>query len=190
MTGSSKQLFANSTGTGLRNGDYSTFEWPKIRKMIIIMTIVGALMVFAVHEWIKFGVIDEYRAKQAPIDAMNARIDEFNALSLEERVIVAKYEHYTVDDDYLMARIPDAQIWEYGLGWKYLVYRLLFALYSLVIISDYTLACAGKYFICDLPRDHRTVIFFITTLGLWPIWLISYVNMQRFLRRNPHAGDL
>ena len=171
----------------LRNGDYSVFDWPKIRKKIIVMTIILPLMIFGLYKFIEWGIADETNTEQIKIDAINARIDEFNALTLEERKIVAKFEHLEVDGEFMQARLPNAEPPEIDWWWYYLDYRMLVVIYSLIIIVDYTTACKSKHFLCDLPRDHRTAIFVITTLGLWPIWVISYINMQWFLKQNPAA---
>lgn len=162
----------------LRNGYADDIEWSKLFlsfAAISLCIIIASILVLGLF---KLEAKDEYDHRQR----CNAKVTEFNALPLEHRMVIAKWNNYEVNENFFQSYMPDPtpKIEKFRKVIPYFIILEL-VLASFEVFKNYDEQKAKQYFYADFPSaGFKSHIALALMWVAWPIFFVSYIRMQRW----------
>ncbi len=166
--------------------------WAQIHKTATTILLLGGLMFLIVVPLLFSDTLSPERQKSDYEIAREEAIEEFNSLPAETRAKLKTITSVTVGEDDLIT-VAEKRVVSREESFKMI---LLFAAGFVVI---WFVGVFGAYlgdsldkgvFLADLPREWRSVALVLATFPFFPVWVVSYIRLRRYLKQHPRYSQI
>lgn len=153
---------------------------------VFVATVTAAVFCAILLGLILAGVSSEHKATLTK----NETAQEFNALSLDERQLIAKWSNVELDEEAFLMEINDdpLTVKKAWLPLLIIAIGITLCVFSGTVAYGYCTEKRSYYFLADLPLSIGYGWFLLFALfTIWPFMLISAIRMWFYFRPNRKA---